>query len=98
MVDFRHIADEHFGLPTRFLFAGSPTVYGSLWTVNDLSTALLMMEACRGLIDGKGKAESLRDAQLWVRDVGAGELAGLLREKEKELRGERLGGRSPVAI
>lgn len=72
LVDFREIADEHFGLPTGFLFAGAPTVFGSLWMVNDLSTALLMAKVYEGLErDGKGKPEALRDAQRWLRDLPA---------------------------
>jgi CHAT domain-containing protein len=87
LVDFREIADEHYGLPMGFLFAGAPTVWGTLWTVNDLTTALLMVEAYRGLVrEGKGKPEALRDAQLWLRDATAGELSALLLQKIAELR------------
>jgi len=90
-VDFREIADEHYGLPIGFLFAGAPTVWGTLWTVNDLSTALLMVKAYQGLIrEGKGKPEALRDAQLWLRDATAGELSALLSQKEVELGRDRM--------
>ncbi|MFN3422887.1 MAG: CHAT domain-containing protein, partial [Armatimonadota bacterium] len=87
LVDFREIADEHFGLPIGFLFAGAPTVYGSLWTVNDFSTALLMAKTYEGLIKGgKSKAEALRDAQRWLRDLTSGEALRLVEAKEAELR------------
>ena len=36
------IADEVVGLPAGFLEAGAPGVVGTLWTVDDLSTTLLM--------------------------------------------------------
>jgi CHAT domain-containing protein len=91
LVDFREVADEHFGLPTGFLYAGAPTVYGSLWSVNDLSTALLMVKVYEGLErEGKGKAEALRDAQIWLRDLTAREALTLVRKKEAELSGERM--------
>lgn len=91
LVDFREIADEHVGLPMGFLYVGLPTVYGSLWMVNDLSTALLMAQVYEGLEEeGKGKAEALRDAQRWLRDLTAGEALALVQAKEAELLGERM--------
>jgi CHAT domain-containing protein len=91
LVDFREVADEHFGLPTGFLYAGVPTVYGSLWSVNDLSTALLMVKVYEGLErEGKSKPEALRDAQIWLRDLTAREALTLVRRKEAELSGERM--------
>jgi CHAT domain-containing protein len=91
LVDFREVADEHFGLPTGFLYAGVPTVYGSLWSVNDLSTALLMVKVYEGLErEGKSKPEALRDAQIWLRDLTAHEALTLVRKKEAELSGERM--------
>jgi len=91
LVDFREVADEHFGLPTGFLYAGAPTVYGSLWSVNDLSTALLMVKVYEGLErEGKSKPEALRDAQIWLRDLTAHEALTLVRKKEAELSGERM--------
>jgi CHAT domain-containing protein len=91
LVDFREVADEHFGLPTGFLYAGVPTVYGSLWSVNDLSTALLMVKVYEGLErEGKSKPEALRDAQIWLRDLMAREALTLVRRKEAELSGERM--------
>jgi CHAT domain-containing protein/Flp pilus assembly protein TadD len=86
LVDFREVADEHFGLPTGFLYAGAPTVYGSLWSVNDLSTALLMVKVYEGLErEGKSKPEALRDAQIWLRDLMAREALTLVRRS-----GERM--------
>jgi CHAT domain-containing protein len=91
LVDFREVADEHFGLPTGFLYAGAPTVYGSLWSVNDLSTALLMVKVYEGLErEGKSKPEALRDAQIWLRDLTAREALTLVQRKEAELSGERM--------
>lgn len=76
LVDFREVADEYYGLPVGFLFAGAPTVWGTLWTVSDQSTALLMIKAYEVMTAeaGVGKPEALRVAQLWLRDVSREEL------------------------
>jgi CHAT domain-containing protein len=68
--------DEYVGLPSAFLQAGAPAVVGSLWAVNDLSTALLMKEFYRRhLAGGQPIAVALRGAQLWLRDTTAQEVA-----------------------
>lgn len=41
-VDLKRSGQEYVGLPGGFLFAGASAVVGSLWPVNDFSTALLM--------------------------------------------------------
>lgn len=64
LVDFREVADEHYGLAIGFLYAGAPTVYSSLWRVADFPTALLMAKTYEGLVrENKSKSEALRDAQ-----------------------------------
>jgi len=62
--------DEYLGLTSGFLHAGTATVVSSLWTVSDLSTSLLMQKMYELLKKGKGKSESLREAQLWLKDTG----------------------------
>ncbi|WP_293147400.1 MULTISPECIES: CHAT domain-containing tetratricopeptide repeat protein [unclassified Microcoleus] len=44
MTDFNSISDEYIGLPSGFLFAGSPSVVSTLWEVDQLSAAFLMIE------------------------------------------------------
>jgi CHAT domain-containing protein len=91
LVDFREIADEHYGLPLGFLFAGAPTVWGTLWTVNDLTTALLIREAYQNLIgENAGKPEALREAQRWLRDAKAEELLALISNKQAALGYDRM--------
>jgi CHAT domain-containing protein len=79
LVDPRDAADEHYGLPTAFIFAGAPTVWATLWSVDDVATALLTVRAYENLRRGDlDKAEALRSAQLWLRHATGAELAGLL--------------------
>ncbi len=93
------LADEMVGLPAGFLEAGAPAVIGTFWTVNDLSTALLMLKFYTYHLKGDAEggygplepAAALRRAQLWLRDVTAGELLALfdqqraLREHERQV-------------
>lgn len=77
ITDFRRVPDESIGLPGGFLQAGVPAVVGSLWSVNDLSTALLMHRFYELHLQGDTKmglapqhtARALRLAQLWLRDL-----------------------------
>jgi CHAT domain-containing protein len=79
IADFTQLPDEFVGLPAGFLQAGAPTVIGSLWPVADISTALLMIELYRRHRNPPpgeplDPARALRQAQLWLRGVSAGEL------------------------
>jgi CHAT domain-containing protein len=71
-------ADEHFGLALGPLYAGAPTVWGTLWAVADVATGLLMGKAYELLREGKSKAAALREAQLWLRDLTAAEVRAIL--------------------
>ena len=67
MVDFASPTDEHFGLPLGFIFAGSPSVWASLWSVSDSATSALMQKAYENLSREEyknNKPEALRQAQL----------------------------------
>jgi CHAT domain-containing protein len=77
ITDFRRLPDESIGLPGGFLQAGVPAVVGTLWSVNDLSTALLMHrfyelhlhgDAAAGLVP-QPPVRALRLAQQWLRDL-----------------------------
>ncbi|MBI2301369.1 MAG: CHAT domain-containing protein [Armatimonadetes bacterium] len=52
------------GLTRAFIYAGTPSVVVSLWSVPDESTTKLMTEFYRQLQAGKPKDEALRQAQL----------------------------------
>ena len=69
--DFRRTPDEFIGLPVAFLQAGASGVIGTLWPVDDVSTALIMMKFYElYLAKGTPPALALRHAQLWLRDAG----------------------------
>ena len=78
LVDPRSTMDEYVGLPSGFLFAGSPCVVSSFWRVNDLSTSLLMAKFYFNLRLAEGGkssvAQALNRAQLWVRDATLADL------------------------
>ncbi|MBD2015203.1 CHAT domain-containing protein [Microcoleus sp. FACHB-53] len=74
LTDFRNVSDEYISLPAGFLYAGSPSVVASLWAVNDLSTALLMIKFYENLFDDTPVAVALNSAQLWLRDSSQTEL------------------------
>lgn len=54
--------DELLGLARGFLYAGTPSLVVSLWTVNDRSTAQLMRRFHEGLGQDLSKARALREA------------------------------------
>jgi CHAT domain-containing protein len=59
--------DELLGLARGFLYAGTPSLVVSLWTVNDRSTAQLMRHFYEGLQNGLNKARALQEAVLKVK-------------------------------
>jgi CHAT domain-containing protein len=70
--DPNSLSDEYIGLPNGFLFAGSPSVVSSLWTVSDVSTAFLMIKFYENLTsggEGVSVAIALQTAQQWLRNL-----------------------------
>jgi CHAT domain-containing protein/Tfp pilus assembly protein PilF len=61
------LGDDIVGLNRAFIYAGTPTVIASLWSVDDEATAIFMTSFYRHLKDGMGKAEALRAAQAELR-------------------------------
>ena len=82
IIDFTKIPEEAIGLPAGFLQAGMPAVMSTLWEVNDLSTAMLMIRFYQYLLEGNlnsiiepmKPSMALRQAQLWLRDLSAQEI------------------------
>ncbi|MGQ9803805.1 MAG: CHAT domain-containing protein, partial [Anaerolineae bacterium] len=79
ITDFRDLPEETIGLPAGLLQAGAPAVIGTLWPVDDASTALLMTRAYELMLqEGEPPAEALRRAQRWLRDLTNAELEAYL--------------------
>jgi CHAT domain-containing protein len=74
LIDFTNPSDEYIGFPGAFLCAGSASVVSPLWSINDLSTALLMIKFYQNLKSGSTVALALNTAQIWLRDVTVAEL------------------------
>lgn len=73
--DFTRLPDEAVGLPAGFLQAGVPGVVSSLWSVDDVSTALLVSRFYDiHLHGGLEPALALRQAQAWLRQSTVSEL------------------------
>ncbi len=62
--------DEYISLSSGFILAGSPSVLVSLWSVNQVSTALLLIRTYELLQQQPGKlAQALQAAQKWLRET-----------------------------
>jgi CHAT domain-containing protein/tetratricopeptide (TPR) repeat protein len=73
--------DEVVGLPAALVQAGCAGVVSSLWSVSDVSTAMLMERFYRlWRMDGMSPALALREAQRWLRDSTNQEKADGYRE------------------
>lgn len=60
--------NEHLGLIRGFIFAGVPSLVGSLWAVKDRQTFELMSALYQRLAAGAPLGEALREAQLELRE------------------------------
>nr|WP_269321679.1 CHAT domain-containing protein [Planktothrix paucivesiculata] len=67
-------------MPNGFLYAGSPNIVSSLWTVDDKSTAFLMIRFYQNLHQGLSVALSLNQAQIWLRNITKLELERWIEE------------------
>jgi len=70
--------DELLGLQRALLYAGAPTVVCTRWEAYDLVALLVMSHFYAGLSQGLKPGQALRDAQIAVRELSAGQLAALL--------------------
>ncbi|RCJ32371.1 hypothetical protein A6V25_35135 [Nostoc sp. ATCC 53789] len=68
LTDFTSTSDEYIGLPSGFLLAGSTNVVSSLWTVDAIATALLMIKFYKELQQQNNIVLALNTAQRWLRD------------------------------
>ena len=90
LVNPNDVNDEYIGFPSGFLYAGSPSVVSSLWTVNDLSTAFLMIKFYENLrrFDLRQSASiavALNQAQIWLRNISGRQLKQWLKDQKVPL-------------
>jgi CHAT domain-containing protein len=75
ITDYNNLPDEFIGLPAGFLQAGVAGVLGSLWPVDDLSTAIFMDHFYRLHREGgQEPAAALQATQRWLRCLTVAEL------------------------
>lgn len=72
--------DEQLSLLTGFLRSGASSVVATLWKIPDAPAAYLMARYYHERAEGKTAAESLRDAQRWIRDCTTATLSAFLRD------------------
>lgn len=73
--DFQRLPDEAIGLPAGFLQTGAAGVIGTLWPVDDLSTALFMIRFYELHFEERNPpAQALGKAQTWLRDATVKEI------------------------
>jgi CHAT domain-containing protein len=63
------IGEGVMGLRRAFVLAGAQTLVMSLWHIPDIATAILMEQFYRNLLQGQGRAEALRRAQITLRQM-----------------------------
>jgi CHAT domain-containing protein len=69
------LGDEYIGLPAAFLYAGAPAVVSSLWSVEDISTALLIHRWYEHVLcDKMGRCAALMAAQKWLRNLAVDDI------------------------
>jgi len=74
LIDIDNESDECLGLPSAFLFAGAAHTVGSLWSVYDSSTTVLMVKFYELLRRNKSLSipEALWRSQQWYRNLDDG--------------------------
>jgi CHAT domain-containing protein len=86
LIDFQNTSDEYIGLPSGFLYARASSVVSSLWRVNDLSTAFLMIRFYQNLQKDLTVALALNQAQLWLKNLTKGNLKTWIEENQLQLK------------
>lgn len=85
LIDSTALSDEYVGLPSGFLYAGTSRLVSSLWTVSDVSTAILMGRFYENLRSQMPVSLALNQAQCWLRDITGEELSQWIKEKQLPL-------------
>jgi CHAT domain-containing protein len=69
-----------FSFPTAFLLAGAQCIIAALWAVDDFTTSVLMGRFYENLSCGQSYSTSLRDAQIWMKNLRLEELREITSE------------------
>ncbi|MBD2337424.1 CHAT domain-containing protein [Calothrix sp. FACHB-156] len=85
LTNYKILSDEYIGIPSSFIYAGSPSVVSSLWTVQDVSTAFLMIKFYQNLRTVLSIAVALNQAQIWLRNISKKELQIWIAENQIQL-------------
>jgi CHAT domain-containing protein len=75
----RDLPDEVVSFPTGLLQAGCAGVIATQWSVSSVATALLVAKFYHRFINGTDPARALCEAQRWLREATARDLAACLR-------------------
>ena len=70
-----NLVDEYVGLVSGFLAKGATYVLNTLWTVDERSTALLMIQFYQLMKEGETPIVALKKAKQWLRELTYQELA-----------------------
>ncbi|MEG4456622.1 CHAT domain-containing protein [Microcoleus sp. N9_A1] len=73
---------DYIGLPTGFIHAGAMGTLASLWAVNDLSTALIMVKFYELLKPGVSIGKALHDTQRWFKSAATSDLLSRVQESD----------------
>jgi len=73
---------DYIGLPTGFIHAGAMGTLASLWAVNDLSTALIMVKFYELLQPGVSIGKALHDTQRWFKSATTPDLVTWVQESD----------------
>ena len=83
VTDFGDLPEEAIGLPAGFLQAGVPAVIGTLWSVDDAATALLVTRMYEYMLqEHLSPPLAVRQAQRWLRDLTNADLEAYLTHHE----------------
>lgn len=81
LIDTQNRSD-YIGLPTGFLHAGAMGTLASLWAVNALSTALMMVKLYELLKPGVSIGKALHDTQRWFKSAATSDLLSWVQESD----------------
>jgi CHAT domain-containing protein len=86
-VNERRPGDELIGLTRALIYAGTPSVVVSLWSVDEISTSILMLKFYQALRAGASKAEAIQNAQIELMGMTAKDVIAYCQTAKQRLSG-----------